>query len=279
MYSGKGVGRLYVVATPIGNLKDITLRALEVLKGCDFIACEDTRQTRKLLKHYGIEGKELLSYHEHNEEQAAKEIVERLKGGESCALVSDAGTPCISDPGYRVVKLAREEGIEVTPVPGPSAVTAALSASGLPTDRFLFVGFLPRKEGQLKEALKEAVELPYTVVAYESPHRLEKTLTLLSELYPDATVALFKEITKVNEAFLKGTPEELLKELRERGMVKGEFVLLFPPGRERVEEPEEVLRKLLESGMKLKEAAKEAARITGRPKGELYKLGLKLLGK
>jgi 16S rRNA (cytidine1402-2'-O)-methyltransferase len=280
MRSDKGVGKLFVVATPIGNLKDITLRALEVLKEADLIACEDTRQTKKLLSHYSIEGKKLTPYHEHNEEKKTQELLSLLKEGQTVALVSDAGTPCISDPGYRLVKAAREEGVPVEPVPGPSAVTAALSASGLPTDRFAFVGFLPRKEGKLKEALKEAVELPFTVVAYESPHRLERSLETLAQLYPDYSLALYKEITKLNEEFMFGTARELLKKLKEEGKLKGEFVLLFPPyEKEEKESPEEALKELLSRGVPFKEAVKEAAKRSGLPKREVYKIGLKLLGK
>ncbi len=279
MHSGKGVGTLYVVATPIGNLEDITLRAVKVLKEADLIACEDTRRTRKLLSHLGIEGKRLVPYHEHNEREQSERIISLLKEGSSVALVSDAGTPCISDPGYRLVSLARKEGIPVFPVPGASAVVAALSASGFPTDRFFFGGFLPRKEKALKEELKEAFSRPYTSVYYESPHRLERTLKLISELFPGREVGIYREITKLNEEFLRGKAEDLLSYLSSEGKLKGEIVLLVPPGEENTSEvnPDELLRELLSEGLSVKEAAKEAARVTGLPKRELYRRALQLL--
>jgi len=280
MRGGKGLGELFVVATPIGNLKDFTLRALEVLKEVPVIACEDTRRTLKLLSHYGIEGKKLVAYHEHNEREAAERIVNLLKEGLSVALVSDAGTPTISDPGYRLVKRAREEGIKVVPVPGPSAVVAALSASGLPTDKFLFYGFLPRKEGRLKEALKEVASYPFTVVAYESPHRLERTLEVMGELYPEGEVGVYREITKLNEEFLFGKPLEVLKELKRGEKLKGEVVLLFPPefGEEVKEEVnlEELLRELKEKGYPMKEAVREVKERFKLPKREVYKEALKI---
>jgi 16S rRNA (cytidine1402-2'-O)-methyltransferase len=281
MRGSEGLGELYVVATPIGNLKDITLRALEVLKEVPVIACEDTRRTLKLLSHYGIEGKKLIAYHEHNEREAAERIVNLLKEGLSVALVSDAGTPTISDPGYRLLKRAREEGIKVVPLPGPSAVVAALSASGLPTDRFLFYGFLPRKEGKLREALKEIASYPFTVIAYESPHRLERTLEVLGELYPEAEVGVYRELTKLNEEFLFGKPSEVLKELKEEGKLRGEIVLLFSPefGGEEGEvevSPAELLRELKEKGYSMKEAVKEVKERLSLPKREVYSQALEI---
>ena len=281
MYSGKGVGTLYVVATPIGNLDDITLRAIKVLKGVDLIACEDTRRTKKLLSHLGIEGKKLISYHEHNEKEQARKLVSRLKEGLNVALVSDAGTPCISDPGYRLVNLSRSEGIPVVPVPGPSAVIAALSASGFPTDRFFFGGFLPRREKALFEELKEAFSRPFTSVYYESPHRLERTLRVISENFPESEIGLYREITKLNEEFLKGRAEDVLRELLSQNRLKGEIVILIPPGEGKKVNSEEVdidtlLKKLLKEGFSVKEAAKEAARRTGLPKRELYRRALEL---
>jgi len=281
MRGGEGLGELFVVATPIGNLKDVTLRALEVLKEVPVVACEDTRRTLKLLSHYGIEGKRLIAYHEHNEREAAEKIVNLLKEGLSVALVSDAGTPTISDPGYRLVKRAREEGIRVVPVPGASAVVAALSASGLPTDRFLFYGFLPRKEGKLREALREIASYPFTVVAYESPHRLERTLKILGELYPEAEVGVYRELTKLNEEFLFGKPSEVLKELKEEGKLKGEIVLLFPPefgGEEKGAEvsPVELLRELKEKGYSMKDAVREVRERLQLPKREVYSQALEI---
>lgn len=281
MYSNKGVGTLYVVATPIGNLEDITYRAVRVLKEADLIACEDTRRTKKLLSHLGVEGKKLLPYHEHNERKQAERLISLIKKGSSVALVSDAGTPCISDPGYRLVSLARGEGIPVVPVPGPSAVVTALSGSGFPTDRFFFGGFLPRKEKALKQELSEAFTRPYTSVYYESPHRVERTLKVISELYPDREVGVYREITKVNEEFLKGKAGKLLNYLVSEGKVKGEFVLLIPPSESEPEgevDLKGILRELLSQGLSVKEASKEAARKTGLPKREIYRKALELLG-
>jgi len=279
MCGNKGVGTLYVVATPIGNLEDVTFRAVKVLRDVDLIACEDTRRTKKLLSHLGIEGKRLVSYHEHNEREQAEKIVSQLKKGLDVALVSDAGTPAISDPGYRLVSLARREGIPVVPVPGPSAVIAALSASGFPTDRFFFGGFLPRKEKALIEELKGAFSRPFTSVYYESPHRLERTLRLISENFPDREIGLYREITKLNEEFLEGRAEDVLRELLSQNKLKGEIVILIPPGKSEefnVEDVDVLLEELLKSGLSVKDAAKEAARVTGLPKRELYKRALKL---
>ncbi|TCK03302.1 16S rRNA (cytidine(1402)-2'-O)-methyltransferase [Phorcysia thermohydrogeniphila] len=280
MHSPDKVGTLYVVATPIGNLEDITLRALKVLKEVDIIACEDTRRTLKLLNYYEITGKKLISYHEHNEREQAKRIVKELLRGKNVALVSDAGTPCISDPGYRLVNLARKESINVIPIPGATAFATALSASGLPTDRFLFTGFLPRKEKQLKETLKELLSLPFTVVCYESPHRLKKTLEIIAAVEPEREIGIYREITKVNEEFLYGKAQDLLKELERKDTIKGEFVLLFPPRKEeRSEEekdPESFLKELKEKGYTLKEAVKETCQKTGFPRNEVYRIALKL---
>ncbi len=281
MHSGKGIGKLFVVATPIGNLEDITLRALRVLKSVDVVACEDTRRTLKLLNYYNIPAKRLVSYHEHNERERVDYLMRELKGGKDVALVSDAGTPCISDPGYRLVRAAREEGIEVVPVPGASAFLAALSASGFPTDRFFFGGFLPRKEGALKETLKEFLEKPFTCVFYESPHRIERTLKLVSELFPDAEIGIYREITKLNEEFLKGKAEELLKELKEKGKLKGEFVLIFPPrSKEKGEiDLDSLIEELRKEGLSVREISREASRLTGLPKRDVYKRVLELFGK
>ena len=250
MHSPDKVGTLYVVATPIGNLEDITLRALKVLKDVDIIACEDTRRTLKLLNYYEITGKKLVPYHEHNEREQAKKLLGELLQGKSVALVSDAGTPCISDPGYRLVSLARKNSINVVPIPGATAFVAALSASGLPTDRFLFAGFLPRKEKQLKESLKELLSLPFTVICYESPHRLQRTLKTIAETEPAREIGIYRDLTKVNAEFHFGKAEELLEELKEKNAIRGEFILLFPPEEKerkvQKENPESILRELKE---------------------------------
>ena len=215
---------LFLVATPIGNLEDITLRALRTLKECDIIAAEDTRRTGQLLKHFGI-SKPLLSYHQFNEAQRTEQLLQRLGRGERIALVTDAGSPGISDPGERVVREAVRAGFRVEPVPGPSALIAALTASGLPTEEFHFVGFLPHKSGQRRTKLEALKGIPGTIVLYESPFRVGKLLTELREVMPGHRVVLAREITKRFEEFLRGTPEELLAIFEKRSF-KGEFVIM-----------------------------------------------------
>ena len=216
---------LYLVATPIGNLEDITLRALRTLKECDLVAAEDTRRTGQLLKHYGI-SKPLLSYFRFNEAKRCQEIIERLRRGERIALVTDAGSPGISDPGQRVVHETVAAGFRVEPVPGPSALVAALTASGLPTDEFHFIGFLPHKSGQRRKQLEKFKGFEGTLALYESPYRVEKLLAELRELYPSHRVVLARELTKKFEEFLRGTPAELLEALKKRSL-KGEFVVML----------------------------------------------------
>jgi len=218
---------LYLVATPIGNLEDITLRALRVLRDCDLVAAEDTRRTGQLLKHFGI-SKPLLSYFQFNEARRSEEIIERLQGGAKVALVTDAGSPGISDPGERVVKAAISNGLRVEPVPGPAALIAGLIASGLPTEQFYFVGFLPHKSGQRRKRLESMAAIPATLVVYESPFRVEKLLGELAEIYPDRHVVLARELTKKFEEFLRGTPAKLLEISRQRNL-KGEFVVMIAP--------------------------------------------------
>ncbi|MFN7141561.1 MAG: 16S rRNA (cytidine(1402)-2'-O)-methyltransferase [Limisphaerales bacterium] len=217
-------GTLYLVATPIGNLEDITLRALRVLKECDVVAAEDTRHSGQLLKHFEI-SKPLLSYFQFNEAKRSEEILERLKRGEKVALVTDAGSPGISDPGERVVKAAVQAGLRVESVPGPSALVTALTASGLPTDEFHFVGFLPHKSGQRRNKLESLKSTPGTLIFYESPYRIEKLLVELNDIYPQRPVVLARELTKKFEEYLRGTPNELLEVLKKRSL-KGEFVVL-----------------------------------------------------
>lgn len=217
-------GTLYLVATPIGNLEDITLRALRVLKECDFIAAEDTRHSGQLLKHFGI-SKPLLSYFQFNEAKRSEEIIERLRRGEKVALVTDAGSPGISDPGERVVKAAISAGFRVEAVPGACALIAALTASGLPTEEFHFIGFLRHKSGQRRKQLDQLKTFDGTLILYESPYRIEKLLTELNEVLPERTVVLARELTKKFEEFLRGTPRELLEILKKRSL-KGEFVVL-----------------------------------------------------
>jgi len=218
---------LYLVATPIGNLEDITLRALRVLKECDIVAAEDTRHSGQLLKHFGI-SKPLLSYFQFNEAKRSEEIIERLRRGEKIALVTDAGSPGISDPGERVVKAATVAGFRVESIPGPSALVAALTASGLPTDEFHFIGFLPHKSGQRRHKLESLKNFDGTLVLYESPYRVEKLLGELSEVFPDRHIVLARELTKKFEEFLRGKPAELLA-LTQKRSLKGEFVVLISP--------------------------------------------------
>ena len=218
---------LYLVATPIGNLEDVTLRALRVLRECDVIAAEDTRRTGQLLKHFGI-AKPLLSYFQFNEAKRSEEIIARLARGEKVALVTDAGSPGISDPGERVVKAAIAAGFRVEAVPGACALVAALTASGLPTDEFHFIGFLPHKSGQRRNKLESLKAFDGTLVVYESPYRIPRLLGELSEVFPERQVVLARELTKKFEEFLRGRPAELLQLTAKRSL-KGEFVVLIAP--------------------------------------------------
>lgn len=221
-------GRLYVVATPIGNLSDITLRAKQILASCDLVLCEDTRSTGKLLHYLGLK-RPMESYHDHNERQKAPALADKLQEGSSICLVSDAGTPAISDPGFRLVRECRRRNIPVEPIPGPCAFIAALSASGLPTNGFLFVGFLPPKSAARKKFFEEHRDFPYTLVLYESCHRIAKAVAEATEvLGPDRVLAVAKELTKLHETFLVGPTVKVKKELVATPL-KGEFVFLIAP--------------------------------------------------
>ncbi|MBM4353777.1 MAG: 16S rRNA (cytidine(1402)-2'-O)-methyltransferase [Deltaproteobacteria bacterium] len=231
-------GTLFVVATPVGNLKDITLRAIEVLRSVPLVACEDTRSAGRLLASLDIRGPRFTSLFEHNEQRKVEQLVEHLQGGRDAALISEAGTPTISDPGYRLVARCREVGIPVVPIPGPCAALAALSASGLPTDKFLFLGFPPRKGARLARFLRRLAAPARTGIAYLPARRLEELLGLLAKSAPDARVVLARELTKKFEEFLCGTPTELLAEITAHPR-KGECTLLvYRPG-ERGEDEEE----------------------------------------
>src|SRR5215469_11760421 len=222
-----GAGTLYLVGTPIGNLEDITLRALRVLKDVDLIACEDTRHTVQLLDHYGIE-KMTVSYHEHNELTRAAELIMHLERGENVAMVSDAGMPGVSDPGYRLIALAVRHHIKVVPIPGASAFLSALVASGLPTDSFRFSGFLPAKQGARRTALEAMRNSPRSQIFYEAPHRIVEALQDVVELLgPERHVVVAREVTKLHEEFLRGRAEDVLATLKHRGEVKGEITLLI----------------------------------------------------
>jgi len=265
-------GVLYIVATPIGNLEDITLRALRVMREeVSAIACEDTRQTQKLLEHFQIR-KPMLSYHEHNEAARAIEIVERLANGESVAIVTDAGTPLISDPGYRAVTAAIEAGFQVVPLPGASAALTALAASGLAVDEFRFIGFLPPKTHARKQVFERLSEETATVIAYESPHRILESLTDLQEMLGDRHVVLGRELTKLHEEFLRGTAVEIRAKLAARDSVKGEITLVISRATERTLEgdPKEIVSQFEQQGMDRMDAIKAAAKRMGLPKRAVY---------
>lgn len=221
-------GHLYVVATPIGNLADLTERARAILAGVDIVACEDTRTSGMLLSRLGLH-KELATYHEHNEAEAAERLAGQLAAGKSVAVISDAGTPALSDPGFRLVRACRRRGLPVVPVPGPSALTAVLSASGLPTNGFLFVGFLPPKSAARTAFFEKHRSFDFTIALYESCHRIDKAVAeIVSTLGPFRTICLAKEVTKIHEAFFVGPAAEVQAQLA-RSSRKGEFVLLIAP--------------------------------------------------
>jgi 16S rRNA (cytidine1402-2'-O)-methyltransferase len=268
-------GAIYLVATPIGNLEDITLRALRILREADVIACEDTRHTRKLLTHFEIH-KPLISYHEHNEAQRASELVERAQRGEAVAVVSDAGTPGISDPGFRVVRAAVEAGVPVVSIPGPVAAISALTASGLPTDSFRFVGFLPAKKSQRRKALESLKSQDVPLVLYEAPHRIVETLEDVLRLVGDRPLVVARELTKLHEEYLRGTVSGLLNELRSRTTLKGEVTVIIGRGSpvETSEKPlaERVAELIENNSLPRMEAIKQAARERGLSKREAYAL-------
>jgi 16S rRNA (cytidine1402-2'-O)-methyltransferase len=267
-------GTLYIVATPIGNLEDITLRALRVLREVDWIACEDTRQTRKLLEHFGI-AKPTVSYHDHNESGRAAELVEKLTGGCSGALVSDAGTPLISDPGYRLVQAAIAAAIPVVPIPGASAAVCALSAAGLPTDAFRFCGFLPPKSSQRRKTLENLKPETATLIFYETPHRILEALEDVAAAMGARPVVVARELTKLHEEFLRGTAAELRAKLAARPSVKGEITLLIGKSDEVQADDtplEEAVHTAEQHGLPRMEAIKQVARQRGLSKREVYRL-------
>lgn len=263
---------LYLVATPIGNLGDITLRALETIASADVLACEDTRVTRVLLDRYGIRQRP-MAYHEHNAAEAGPKLIAALEQGRSVALVSDAGTPLVSDPGFRLVEQAQAAGIRVVPIPGPSAVLAALTASGLPSDAFLFAGFLPVKDGQLRTRLSQLIAVPATLIFFESPRRLADTLAAMADVYGERPAAIGRELTKTFEEMRTGTLGTLSAHYAEASTPKGEIVICVGPPAETVEAPEDVDRLLLSlaTEMPASKAAAEAAKMTGQPKQALYR--------
>jgi len=265
-------GLLYLIATPIGNLEDITHRAVRLLRESALIACEDTRQTRKLLDHFDIR-KPTVSYHEHNEAERTAELVERLRAGETIALVSDAGMPLVSDPGYRLVRAAIESGVAVVPVPGPSASLAALAASGLPTDAFHFGGFLSPKTGPRARLLESLAHEQATLIFYEAPHRLLESLDAIEAALGPRPVVVARELTKIHEEFLRGTAAEIRAQLAARDAVKGEITILI--GKAEAPPPDdtplpEAVDALVRDGIPRMDAIKQVARRRGLSKREVY---------
>ncbi len=259
--------------TPIGNLEDVTLRVLEALRGADVVACEDTRHTRVLLRRHGIEPRELLSFHQHNERERSAKLVERMRAGATVTLVSDAGTPLISDPGYELVRASIAAGVPVEALPGPSAAVSALVASGLPAERWCFVGFLPRKRAELERALSADTT---TLVAFESPRRLAATLDLLAQRNPERPVAVCRELTKLHEEVRRGSAADLAAHYRE-DPARGEVALVVGPvegaeldsaGRE---DALAALRELVSAGARARPAAGVVARLTGARANDLYR--------
>jgi 16S rRNA (cytidine1402-2'-O)-methyltransferase len=265
-------GTLYIVATPIGNLEDITYRAVRVLGEVDLIACEDTRQTRKLLDHYAIQ-KPMISYHEHNELERSAELTSRMLAGTSIALVTDAGMPLVSDPGYRLVRAAVECGVPVVTLPGASAAMTALAGSGLPTDSFHFGGFLPSKPGQRAKLLETLAEEHATLIFYEAPHRILEALEAIEATLGPRPVVVARELTKIHEEFLRGTAAEILAQLAKREVVKGEMTLLI--GKATAPPPDDTpldaaVERLISGGTPRMDAIKQVARRRGLSKREVY---------
>lgn len=269
------LGTLYLVATPIGNLQDISLRAIETLRLVDLIACEDTRHTRKLLNHFGISNK-LVSYHQHNEADRASKLAELLKEGKSIAVVSDAGTPGVSDPSFRIVQRAIEIGSPVFPVPGPAAFVNAVIVSGLPTDSLFFGGFLPSKSGERRRRLEEARQIPATLVFYETPHRLAKSLADCLEVLGDRRAAVARELTKIHEEIVRGMLSDLCARFQ-NGTVRGEIVLVIDrladdvPARASISLTGRI-DELESGGLDHRSALKQAAKERGVSKSEAYRI-------
>jgi 16S rRNA (cytidine1402-2'-O)-methyltransferase len=273
----KGRGVLYIVATPIGNMEDITIRAVRILKEVALIAAEDTRHTGKLLKRHDIKTP-LTSYHEHNEAKKAPRLLSRLREGTDIALVSDAGTPGISDPGYRLVKLAAEDGIDVVTIPGPSALIAALSVSGLPTDSFIFEGFPPSRKIERRKFLLRLKGLHKTILLYESPRRIVKTVTDIGEILGDVELVMARELTKLHEEVRRGRVGEIL-EILEGCDIKGEITLLIAPqkGEQRGEiSIDEELRRYLDLGFTVRDAVDAVAAESGLPRRTVYGVAIEM---
>ena len=269
-------GKLLLVGTPLGNLSDMAPRAVDALKSADLILCEDTRHTRKLLNHFGID-RPTDSYHEHNEDEKAAMLVERIEAGQTLALVSDAGMPVVSDPGYRIVRLARERGVTVEPIPGPFAGVLALAASGIAPRPFTFLGFTPHRQGERLDFYRRAAELGHTVVIYESPERVVASLDDALEVLGDTDVTVAREMTKMHEELLSGTISEVAATLRARNRVHGEITLVFAAAKRQAEEvsPDELraeFERLRETGMRRNDAVKAVAEKFGMRKNDVYRL-------
>jgi 16S rRNA (cytidine1402-2'-O)-methyltransferase len=275
-------GALYIVSTPIGNREDVTLRALKILQDVDLIAAEDTRKSGKFLSHHGIKNR-LVSYHEHNEKKRAPELLGKLLGGTSIALISNAGTPCVSDPGYRLVAAAIAHKISVIPVPGPSAAMAAMSASGLPTDSFVFIGFPPKKKGKRMQLLAELALESRALIFYESPRRILAFLEEIASHVGDRPAVLAREMTKMHEEFIRGPVSEILETIKIRTEIKGECTLLVAgcqkeaavdPGRVRAE----IKAALGNQKDSVSQIARTIAKKYGLPKNEVYEMALQVGG-
>jgi 16S rRNA (cytidine1402-2'-O)-methyltransferase len=270
------VGKLLIVGTPLGNLSDMSPRAIAALKSADLILCEDTRHTRKLLTHFGID-RPTDSYHEHNEDQKAALLAARIERGETLALVSDAGMPVISDPGYPIVRLARERGLTIEPIPGPFAGVLALAASGIAPLPFTFLGFAPHRQGERLDFYRTAAELGHTVIVYESPERVVASLEDALEVLGDTEVTVARELTKMHEELLSGRVSEVLATLQERDRVHGEITLVFAaPAKQAAEVTPDELRaefqRLRETGMRRNDAVKAVAEKFGLRKNDVYRV-------
>jgi len=270
---------LYLVATPIGNLGDISLRALSVLARADLIAAEDTRHSKKLLSHFGLRG-ELTPYHEHNAEKERPRLIARLSAGQSVALISDAGTPLVSDPGYKLVREALDEGLTVTSIPGPSAALAALTNSGLPTDTFLFAGFLPPKSGPRRARLEELKRVPATLVLFETAPRLAKSLADMADLLGPRDAAIAKELTKLHEGVTRGRLDQLAAEMAAEDALKGEFAIVVAPPAGDTDAPSDAtIEQQFVQALKLesfRDAVRSVAEVLNVSRTRVYELGLKL---
>ena len=271
-------GTLFVVATPIGNLEDITFRAVRILKEVDLIACEDTRHTQKLLNHYGIKNK-TISYHEHNERERSSQLVKAIEEGSNVAVVSDAGTPGISDPGFRLVQLASSQGIRVVSVPGPTAAVSALVASGIPADEFFFAGFLPARSAARRTRLTELSKVPATLVFYEAPHRVRESLKDMREVLGEREAVVARELTKIHEEQLRGNLTELLEQLNSRNEPRGEFVIVVDrhvldgasDDSNSAQSVSAVVTTLEQQGLDSRAALKQAAKTLGLTRAEAYR--------